>query len=377
MPRGWKTLDDHDLCGKRILTRVDFNVPMIDGQVADSTRIMRALPTIQTIRARSGLPVLMSHLGRPESETDSRFSLAGLVAEIEYACEARVHFSSATTGPRAEETVARAASGDVVLLENLRFDPRETNNDPAFAEALAALGDIYCNDAFSASHRAHASIDRIARLLPRCAGRLMETELDALDSALGRPRRPLAALVGGAKISTKIQLLESLVDKVDSLIIGGAMANTFLLALCHPIGTSLAEPDMAATAQRVIARARDRGCELVLPCDSVVALGIHSGADHSLAAIDGCPEDRMILDVGPQTASHIQKILSSSATLIWNGPLGAFETPPFDAATVALATCAAKLTKQGLLRRVSRMDGRPATAGNCRTGGINLQIRRI
>ncbi len=308
MPRGWKTLDDFDLSDKRVLTRVDFNVPMSKGRVTDNTRIIRALPTIETIRARNGLPVLMSHLGRPESESDRRYSLASLVAEIERASGARVLFSPATTGQRAEDTLAQAAPSDVVLLENLRFDPREKNNDPEFAEALAALGDIYCNDAFSASHRAHASIDRIARLLPRCAGRLMETELDALESALRSPKRPLAALVGGAKISTKIQLLESMLDKTDSLIVGGAMANTFLLALGHPVGTSLAEPKMAATARRVIARARDCGCDLILPCDSVVAPGFHSAADRSLAALDGCPGDRMILDVGPQTIERFREV---------------------------------------------------------------------
>ena len=345
MARRWKTLDDVDLSGKRVLTRVDFNVPLRRGRIADNTRIVRALPTIKTIRAQNGLPVLMSHLGRPEPGSDRRLSLAVLAADIERACGARVLFCPATVGPRAAAAVARAGPGDIVLLENLRFDPGETANDQSFAEGLAALGDVYCNDAFSASHRAHASIDRVARLLPCCAGRLMAAELDALESALGNPKRPLAALVGGAKISTKIELLVNLLNKTDCLIVGGAMANTFLLAQGYPVGRSLAEPDMAATARKVIAHARSSGCDLVLPCDSVVAPALDPGAAHSVAAVDGCPDDRMILDVGPQTVTRISGIFARSGTLIWNGPLGAFEVPPFDTATVELAQTAAKLTK--------------------------------
>ena len=374
MARGWKTLDDFSLSGKRVLTRVDFNVPMSGGRVTDDTRIVRALPTIETIRSQNGLPVLMSHLGRPDSAADRQFSLAGLVADVERASRARVLFCPATVGEHAEAAVARANPGDIVLLENLRFDRRETRNDQAFAEGLAALGDIYCNDAFSASHRAHASIDRVARLLPRCAGRLMESELDALETALGNPRRPLTALVGGAKISTKIPLLERMLDKTDCLIIGGAMANTFLLAHGHPVGISLAEPDMTATARQVIAHARNSGCELVLPSDSVVAPGLYAGADHGLAAIEGCPDDKMILDVGPQTVGRIGEIFERSRTLIWNGPLGAFEVPPFDKATVELAQSAAKLTKD---RRLLSFAGGGDTTAALNHAGVTDQFSHV
>ena len=349
MNRNWKSLDDFELRGKRILTRVDYNVPMQDGRVTDETRIARTLPTIDTIRSQGGIPVLISHLGRPRSAADRAYSLSALVPSIERLTGATVLFCSQTAGPQADSAVRRAEPGNVVLLENLRFDSREQSNDREFAVSLARLGDVYCNDAFSASHRAHASIDSLARLLPSCAGRLMEAELQALTSALDEPDPPLMAMVGGAKISTKINLLSNLLEKTDILAVSGAMANTFHLAKGMPTGRSLTEPDMAGTARKIMDKAAHCSCELVLPVDSVVASQLESGAARRTVSVSDCPDGMMILDIGPQSVDQIKQLLRRSRTLIWNGPAGAFERPPFDAGTVALAREAAQLTDQGRL----------------------------
>ncbi len=349
MTGNWDSLDNVDLRGKRVLTRVDFNVPMRNGRVTDETRIVRTLPTLETILGNGGIPILMSHLGRPESAGDRRHSLAALTVSIERLSGAPVIFCGQTVGPMAESAVRRAESGNIVLLENLRFDSREQENDPEFAASLASLGDVYCNDAFSVSHRAHASIDRIAGLLPSCAGRLMEAELTALSSALDNPEPPLLAIIGGAKISTKIKLINNLLDKTDILVVSGAMANTFHLAQGMPTGASLAEPDHAETARAILSKAAGYRCELVLPVDSVLAPRLEAGADRFTAPVSECPDDMMILDIGPRSAARIKQLMERVRTLVWNGPPGAFEHPPFDAATVSLAQAAAELTRRGKL----------------------------
>jgi len=350
---GWNRLDDMDLAGKRVLVRVDINVPMEDGRVTDDTRIQRIVPTIKDILSKGGTPVLLAHFGRPKGKVVPEMSLAPLQPVLETAFGAPVTFVADCRGPAAEAAVAALPEGSVLLLENTRFHPGEEKNDPELAAEMAKLGDIYCNDAFSAAHRAHASTEALARLLPPCAGRLMEAELSALEAALGTPQRPVMAVVGGAKVSTKLDLLGNLVAKVDHLVIGGGMANTFLAAQGIDVGKSLAEHDMADTAREIMAKAEAAGCAIHLPSDVVVAREFKAGADNETVAADACPTDAMILDAGPGAVAAVSQVMAEARTLIWNGPLGAFEIEPFNAATNAAAQEAARLTTAGSLVSVA------------------------
>ncbi len=350
----FKTLDDLSPAGKTVLVRVDYNVPMKDGQVTDATRIERSLPTLKTLLEGGAKVVLLSHLGRPKGQVRDDMSQRPLVPAIEAALPgASVHFASDCIGQPAQDAIAAAEPGSLVLLENLRFHPEEEKNDKAFAEALAASGDLYVNDAFSAAHRAHASTEGLARLLPAAAGRLMQAELEHLAQALESPKRPVAALVGGAKVSTKLALLGNLVDKVQVLIVGGAMANTFLLAQGHDVGKSLCERDMTDTAADILAQAKAAGCDVLLPEDVVTAPALDPGVATAVCANDAVPADSLILDAGPNATAKIIARLGECRTLVWNGPLGAFEVPPFDEATVKVAQAAAELTDQGRLLTVA------------------------
>ncbi|TCM85296.1 phosphoglycerate kinase [Rhodovulum steppense] len=349
----WKTLDDMELAGKVALVRVDINVPVEDGRVTDATRIERIVPTVTDILARGGKPVLLAHFGRPKGEVVPEMSLKVTLPALEAAFGRGVIFAEDCIGLPAKQAVAALSEGDILLLENTRFHAGEEKNDPALAAALAALGDVYVNDAFSAAHRAHASTEGIARLLPSCAGRNMEAELKALESALATPERPVVAVVGGAKVSTKLDLLGNLVAKVDYLVIGGGMANTFLAAQGVGVGKSLCEHDMAGTARDILDKAKAAGCEIVLPVDVVCAREFRAGAENETVAADACPADAMILDAGPETVKRIEDVFAKCKTLIWNGPLGAFEIDPFDAATNAAAQKAAELTKAGALVSVA------------------------
>jgi len=349
----FKTIDDIDVAGKRVLVRVDLNVPIKDGRVTDATRIVRLTPTLDELAKRGARLVLLSHFGRPKGKVAADMSLRPVVAPLAQALERPVAFAEDCIGPKAEQAVAALKDGQVVLLENLRFHAGEEDNDPAFAKRLAALGDVYVNDAFSAAHRAHASTEALARLLPAAAGRLMQAELEALARALTSPARPVAAIVGGAKISTKLDLLGNLVAKVDVLAIGGGMANTFLHATGIGVGKSLCEPDMAATVKDVMARAKEKGCAIVLPVDAVVAREFKANAPHETVAVDKVPADAMILDLGPRSIAALEAKLAECRTCVWNGPLGAFEMPPFQAGTVAVARTAARLTKAGKLLTVA------------------------
>ena len=349
----WKTLDDMELAGKVVLTRVDINVPMAERRVTDMTRIERILPTVRDILAAGGKPVLLAHFGRPKGEVRADMSL-GLIREaFETALGSPVKFAANCIGADAKHGVSDLASGEVLLLENTRFHAEETKNDAMFAASLAALGDVYCNDAFSAAHRAHASTEAIARLLPACAGRLMQAELTALEAALGAPERPVVAVVGGAKVSTKLELLGNLVGKADHLIIGGGMANTFLAAQGVPVGKSLCEHDLAETAREIIAKAEAAGCEIILPRDITVAREFKAHAEHQVLDADACPEDAMILDVGPKTNAYISDVITSAKTLIMNGPLGVFEMEPFQTGTFAMLDVIATQTDANALVSVA------------------------
>jgi phosphoglycerate kinase len=349
----WKTIDDLGLAGKVVLTRVDINVPMEGGVVTDATRIEKIAPTVEDIIARGGKVVLLAHFGRPKGKVVDEMSLRHVVGAVQVALGRKVVFGADCVGPVAAAAIAAAGSGDVVLLENTRFHAGEEKNDPALAAEMAALGDIYVNDAFSAAHRAHSSTEGLARLLPAAAGRLMEAELRALEAALGTPERPVVAVVGGAKVSTKLDLLGNLVSKVDHLVIGGGMANTFLVAQGIEVGKSLAERDMAATALEILAKANAAGCSIHLPVDIVVAREFKAGAANETLPVDACPADAMILDAGPATVAKLRLVFEASKTLIWNGPLGAFELEPFNAATNAAAREAADLTRAGKLISVA------------------------
>ena len=350
---GWKTLDDMELVGKRVLVRVDINVPVEDGRVTDATRIERIVPTVRDILALGGRPILLAHFGRPRGKVVPEMSLAQLVPTLAAALGAPVAFARDCVGDVARAAVAGIQPGQVLLLENTRFNPGEEANEPSFVAALAALGDVYINDAFSASHRAHGSTEGIARLLPSAAGRLMQAELSALEAALGDPVRPVVAVVGGAKISTKLDLLGNLVTRVDNLVIGGGMANTFLAAQGIDVGKSLCEHDMADTAREIMHKAEAAGCKILLPTDVVVAREFKAGAASEVVAADACPPDAMILDAGPDTVAAIKAVFDQARTLIWNGPLGAFEIAPFDAATNAAARHAAELSREGTLTSVA------------------------
>ena len=348
---GWKTLDEMDFAGKTALVRVDINVPFENGQVSDFTRIDAVLPTIRDISAAGGKVVLMAHFGRPKGQPNPEMSLAQVRPALESRLGQPVAFAEDCIGGPAKKAVGAMEPGDVLLLENTRFHAGEEKNDPMMAASLAALGNVYVNDAFSAAHRAHASTEGIAKLLPSCAGRLMAAELQALDAALGNPQRPVVAVVGGAKVSTKLDLLSNLITKVDALVIGGGMANTFLAAQGKDVGKSLCEHDLAETARAIIAKAEEIGCRLVLPVDLVVAREFKAHAPHEV--VTDCPPDAMILDAGPASVAQIIDIFKGSRTLIWNGPLGAFELEPFDTATNAAAKAAAELTRDGTLVSVA------------------------
>ena len=349
----FRTLDDMDLAGKRVLTRVDLNAPVRDGAVTDDTRLRAVAPTIRDILARGGKPILLAHFGRPKGRRAPDMSLAVVRPALAEALGAPVDFAPDCVGEEAAAQAASLPAGHVLLCENTRYHPGEETNDPDFAAALAALGDVYVNDAFSAAHRAHASTEGVAKLLPACAGRLMQAELESLEKALTRPERPVVAVVGGAKVSTKLELLGNLIGRVDQLVMGGAMANTFLLAKGLPIGASLAEPDMADTAREIMAKAKGAGCEIVLPIDVVVAERFEAGAPAVTVPAAETPADRMILDAGPETVADLERRFATAKTVVWNGPLGAFEIPPFDAATVAAARRVAALTKAGGLLSVA------------------------
>jgi phosphoglycerate kinase len=350
----FKTLDELEVDGKTVLLRVDFNVPLRAGAVADATRIERSLPSIEELTGRGARVVLMSHLGRPEGERRTQFSLAPLVEPLaERLPGRRVVFAADCIGAEAETAIAGLAPGAVALMENLRFHPGEEANDSSFAAALARLGDLYVNDAFAAAHRTHASVVALAGLLPAAAGRLMQAELESLGAALDQPARPLLALVGGAKISTKLDLLGNLLTKVDALVVGGAMANTFLHARGLDVADSLCEHNMADTARELMTRAEAAGCALVLPVDVVIADRLASNAATATVPIENVPPGRMILDIGSATAEIICAQLAASKTLVWNGPLGCFETPPFDKGTQRVAAAAAALTRAGKLFSVA------------------------
>ena len=350
----FKTLDDLQVAGRTVLVRVDFNVPMKDGQVTDATRILRALPTIKRLSAQGAKVVLLSHFGRPKGARVAALSLRPVVQALSQALEGQeVTFADDCIGAATARLVESLPAGGVALLENLRYHSGEEDNDPAFADALAALGDLYVNDAFSAAHRAHASVDGLARRLPAAAGYLMQGELEALQRALQTPERPVAAVVGGAKVSSKLDLLGNLVEKVQLLIIGGGMGNTFLHALGVKVGKSLCEPDLAATVDEILAKAKAADCDILLPIDVVVADRFAAGAANETVAVGAVPADKMILDAGPRTVALAKERLADCRTLVWNGPLGAFEIAPFDQATNGLAQAAAALTKEGRLLSVA------------------------
>ena len=349
----FNTLDDIDLSGKRVLTRVDLNVPMENGRVTDATRIERVLPTIRDIAARGGKVVLLAHFDRPKGKVVPEMSLAGVVSTLSQLLGKNVSFGTDCIGPMAEAAVSALKNGDVVLLENTRFHAGEEKNDPAFAAALAANGDVFVNDAFSAAHRAHASTEGLAHILPAVAGRSMQAELEALNAALGAPRHPVVAIVGGAKVSTKLDLLKNLVAKVDMLVIGGGMANTFLAAQGHDVQKSLCEHDLAETARSILGEAEKQGCRIILPVDGLCATEFKAHAAHQIAPVTQVPAGSMILDAGPKSVVKVEKALEEAATLVWNGPLGAFEIPPFDTATMAAAKKAAALTRSGKLVSVA------------------------
>jgi phosphoglycerate kinase len=353
---GFRTLDQADVNGKRVLVRVDLNVPMENGRVTDATRIERVVPTIREIAEKGGKVVLLAHFGRPKGR-DLKDSLRPVAEALSHHLGRPVVFAQDCVGDTAEAAVNALSEGGVALLENTRFHPGEEKNDPAFVRDLAKLGDLYVNDAFSAAHRAHASTEGLARVLPAFAGRSMQAELDALTKGLEAPTRPLVAVVGGAKVSTKIDLLENLVGKVDALVIGGGMANTFIHATGLEIGKSLAEKNLAETALRIVDRARETGCAIILPIDAVCAYEFKAGAENLTYGIDAIPADRMILDVGSQSVERIQAAINDAATLVWNGPLGAFEIAPFDQGTVAAARHAAERTKAGRLVSVAGGGG--------------------
>lgn len=350
---GIRTLDDLDPAGKTVLVRIDLNVPMQDGEVADATRIERIVPTLVELMEKGAKVVALSHFGRPKGRRQSSMSLSPLRAPLGEALGMEVAFAEDCIGEPAQAAVDALQADMVLLLENLRFHPGEEANDPDFADALASLGDLYVGDAFSAAHRAHASVVGLPERLPSAAGRLMQAEIEALTRALEDPERPVVSIVGGAKVSTKLELLGNLVGKVDAMILGGGMANTFLLAKGVAIGKSLCERDMADTAKEIMARAEARGCAILLPVDARIAKEFKEGAQSTVVAIDQVPDDAMILDIGPASEKLFNERIAECRTALWNGPLGAFEIPPFDAGTNAVARQVADLTQAGNLMSIA------------------------
>jgi len=347
------TLDGLAVSGKRVLVRADLNVPVRDGKITDLTRIERLSPTIRELAGKGAHVIVLSHFDRPKGKRVPAMSLAPIAGTLGEVLGRKVRFAEDCIGLPAQQAIDALNDGDIAVLENTRFHPEEEANDPAFAAALASLGDIFVNDAFSTAHRAHASTEGVAHLLPSYAGRLMQAELEALAAALTHPDRPVAAIVGGAKVSTKLDLLGNLVGRVDVLVIGGAMANTFLAASGKPVGRSLQEADMHATARDILARAKAAHCDVVLPVDVVVAAELKANAASAAVPVDAVPDDQLILDLGPATVAGLIARLDALKTLVWNGPLGAFETPPFDAATVALARAVGAATAAGKLRSIA------------------------
>ncbi len=342
----YRKIEDLDVADKRVLCRVDFNVPIKDGKVTDATRIERALPTIEALSKAGAKVLLLSHFGRPKGKADPEMSLAPVAKALSKTLGGPVDFVEDCIGDPVRAAVKKMLDGDVALLENTRFHAGEEKNDPEFAKALAEHGDAYVNDAFSAAHRAHASTEGLAHLLPSAAGKAMEKELDYLKASLSEPERPMMAVVGGAKVSTKIELLLNLIGKADILAVGGGMANTFLFAKGVSVGKSLCEPDLADTARDIMSQAAAKGCDIVLPTDVVVAKELKENADRDVKSADAVDAEDMILDLGPETVNLIAEKIERAKTLVWNGPLGAFETPPFDTATVEAARFAARRADQ-------------------------------
>jgi len=347
------TLDDLNVNGKAVLVRADLNVPMKDGRVTDATRLERLMPTLKDLAKAGGRIVLLSHFGRPKGKKDPEFSLRPVASRLADIWGQPVAFAEDCIGPVAKEAIAKLQDGQILVLENTRFYPGEEGNDPEFAKALADLGDVFVNDAFSAAHRAHASTTALAQHLPSGAGRLMQEELEALSKALEKPEKPLAALIGGSKISTKLDLLNNLISKVDILVLGGGMANTFMAAKGLNVGQSLYEADMLETARNIMAEAEKRGCHIMLPKDVVVAAELKADIPTQTVVANAVPPDMKIFDLGPQSITEIKNNLSMCKTVIWNGPLGVFETPPFDHATNEVAIGVADLTKRGKLLSVA------------------------
>jgi phosphoglycerate kinase len=352
MTKSFRTLDDVDVKGKRVLVRVDLNVPMDNGKVTDTTRLERVAPTITELADKGGKVILLAHFGRPKGR-NAKDSLKPVAAELAKVIKRQVAFADDCIGAVAEKAVAAMKDGGILCLENTRFHKEEEKNDPAFVVQLAKLGDIWVNDAFSAAHRAHASTEGLGHKLPAYAGRTMQAELVALNKALDTPTKPVIAIIGGAKVSTKIDLLENLVSKVDALVIGGGMANTFLHAQGIKVGKSLAEKDLAATALRILEKAEAANCAIILPVDATVAFHFEANAPSQAYGLDAIPSDGMILDVGPQSIERIHAAIDDAATLVWNGPVGAFELTPFDRGTVIAAKYAAQRTKAGKLVSVA------------------------
>jgi phosphoglycerate kinase len=348
----FRTLDQADLNNKRVLLRVDLNVPMENGEVTDATRIERVAPTIAEIADKGGKVILLAHFGRPKGP-DPKDSLRPVAAAVAHAVGRHVGFAEDCIGEKAEAAVAAMKPGDIVLLENTRFHKGEEKNDPAFVAALAKLGDLWVNDAYSAAHRAHASTEGLGHKLPAYAGRTMQAELEALSKALEKPKKPVIAIVGGAKVSTKLELLENLIGKVEALVIGGAMANTFLHAQGFDVGKSLVEKDMAGTARRILEKAEAGHCAIILPVDAIVAYRFAANTPSHAYGVDAIPAEGMMLDVGDQSIERVKGAIDDAATLVWNGPMGAFEVHPFDKATVAIAKYVAERTKAGRLISVA------------------------
>ena len=369
-----RLLDGVAVRGKRALVRADLNVPVRDGRITDLTRIERLSPTIRELADGGARVIVCSHFDRPKGRPVAAMSLRPMAYALAEVLGRPVAFAEDCVGPAAAQAVEAVGNGGVLVLENTRFHSGEEANDPAFAKALAANADLFVNDAFSAAHRAHASTEGVARILPSYAGRLMQRELEALDSALGSPQRPVAAIVGGSKVSTKLELLGNLSRRVDVLIIGGAMANTFLAAQGHNLGRSLQEAEMHGTARDILSEAHKAGCNVVLPSDAVVAREFRADAPTEVVSIDAIPGDAMVLDVGPNTVEGLRQSLPDWRTVVWNGPLGAFETPPFDVATVAVALAVADATQQGSLRSVA---GGGDTVSALRHAGVLEQFSYV
>lgn len=370
----FKTLDALDPSGKTCLVRVDLNVPMANGKVTDTTRIDRILPTIRELSEKGAKVVLLAHFGRPKGQAVAEMSLKQVVPALTHALGKPVAFAADCVGPTAEQAIAGVMQGDIILLENTRFHAGEETNDAELARNMAKLGDVYINDAFSAAHRAHVSTEALAHLLPAYAGRTMQAELEALSAGLGNPVAPVMAIVGGAKVSSKLDLLQNLMTKVDMLVIGGGMANTFLAAKGKDVGKSLCEHDLADTARHIMDTAAENECEIILPVDAVVARDFKAHAEHQMVSVDDIPADAMMLDVGPDTVALITARMDQTRTLVWNGPLGAFEMEPFDRATVAAARHAGKLTETGKLVSVA---GGGDTVSAMNHAGVGSQLSYI